>query len=165
MPRITSGVRALDLVRKFAPNVTQVRDAKQRIEIEVTPNHARNPNIKQHGHCVMAEACKERMKADHVIVSRHTAYVVKGDKAVRYAVPESVTREVVSFDRHAGFQPGHYHLAPVSPSRTPARMKAWRKEYDRRRARGMINHGKEPGDAERVKRFHHQTANIRTSLR
>ena len=38
------------------------------------------------------------------------AYLVKGDQATRFKLPESISREIVSFDRGAGFQVGEYHL-------------------------------------------------------
>jgi hypothetical protein len=63
----------------------------------------------------MAVACKRITKADGVIVAISTAYIIKGKKAYRYEVPKSVQREIVSFDRDAGFAPGEYELTPYYP--------------------------------------------------
>jgi hypothetical protein len=56
------------------------------------------------------------MKADGVIVAVTKAYVIIGNRATRYALPESVSREVVSFDREAGFAPGVYMMRPPKPT-------------------------------------------------
>lgn len=58
----------------------------------------------------MAVACKRKLKLDGAIVSVSTAYLIKNGVATRYKVPPSVAREVVAFDRSAGFAPGRYAL-------------------------------------------------------
>jgi len=45
-----------------------------------------------------------------------SSYVIKGKKALRFATPASVQREIVSFDRHGDFAPGDYTLVPKAPS-------------------------------------------------
>ena len=49
-------------------------------------------------------------------LSEPASYVIKGKSAIRFATPERVQREIVSFDRHQDFAPGEYHLTPKSPS-------------------------------------------------
>jgi hypothetical protein len=44
------------------------------------------------------------------------AWIIKGNLAVKYEVPESVAREIVSFDRHHDFRPGEYQLSAVPNS-------------------------------------------------
>jgi hypothetical protein len=103
--------RALAIVQKYFPNVQSVEEADKPIHIEVTKQDSNSAAVRNHEGCAMAVACKRKMKADGVIVSIGTAYIVKGKKAIRYRVPTAVQREIVSFDREAGFAPGDYVLA------------------------------------------------------
>jgi hypothetical protein len=86
---------------------------------------------------------------DGVIISRSTAYLVKGKKARRFRMTPAAAREVVSFDRGAGFAPGVYILGAVTKS---ARM------------------GRQQGSSTRTtgngkpKQFRHLTVNVRTVL-
>jgi hypothetical protein len=103
---------ALQIVKQFFPQVEDVKDAKHPLVVEVTKSDNNSAKVRDHKACAMAVACKRAEKADGVIVSVMTAYVVKGNTAVRYHLPESVSREVVSFDRNAGFEPGEYAMIP-----------------------------------------------------
>lgn len=109
-------LKSISRVRKFFPNVQFVRDAKEPIEIEVTKGDSNAKAVKDHTACAMAVACKRKLKLDGVIVSRCAAYLIKDKIAMRYAVPSSVTREIVSFDRGADFAPGDYYLLPPKES-------------------------------------------------
>jgi hypothetical protein len=138
---------ALHIVRKFFPNVETVKDAKEPITVEVTKTDTRSAKVKNHQACAMAVACKRMLKADGVIVSVVTAYVINGTVATRYHLPESVSREIVSFDRDAGFEPGIYEMN-VPENKL-----------------GAIHAGKKlnTGNGKKV-RHKHQTAGIRTVL-
>jgi hypothetical protein len=114
--RDRTGQHALSHVQKFFPNVTEVEDATGETTIEVTQKDTNSSAVRNHKGCAFAVACKRKMALDGVIVSIRTAFVIKGNKAVRYRVPESVSREIVSFDRNAGFAPGEYKLTPFSES-------------------------------------------------
>jgi hypothetical protein len=102
--------KSLRIVQYYFPQVTSVEDANKSSIIEVTQKDSTDSVKKNHAKCAYAVACKRTMKADGVMVSMNTAYVIYGKKALRYKVPESVTREIVSFDRNAGFAPGIYLL-------------------------------------------------------
>jgi hypothetical protein len=102
--------RALSIVRKYFPEVTSVEDSEHDIRVEVTKRDEAVATKKSHKTCAMAVACKRKLDLDGVIVSVKTAYMIKGKKAIRFSVPEHVSREVVSFDRGAGFEPGEYKL-------------------------------------------------------
>jgi hypothetical protein len=108
--------RALSIVQAYFPNVTSVADATKNLRVRVSKQDNQSAKVKNHKACAMAVATKRQEHADGVIVSMSSAYVVKGTKAVRYRLPQSVTREVVSFDRKAGFDPGDYHMASPDPS-------------------------------------------------
>lgn len=141
---------SLAIVKKFFPGVTDVVDAKRSCLVEVTQKDASTKGIKNHEECALAHACKSRFNLDGVIISRSTAYLVKGKRARRFLVPPSTSREVVSFDRGAGFAPGKYVLSPISESRRLGR----RTGTSTNRANGS---GKK-------KQFRHITTGIRTVL-
>jgi hypothetical protein len=100
-------------VKHFFPKVTKVNDADENVIVEVTNRDTAHAKVRDHVTCAMAVACKRTFKADGVIIAVSIAYLIKGDTATRYKLPESVSREVVSFDRNAGFDEGVYHLRKV----------------------------------------------------
>lgn len=102
------GKSALGIVRKYYPNVQKITDAKKPIKIEVTAKDCRGGNSKSPSSCAMARAFEREY--DGAIISLSAAYLIKGNKATRYLVPQSVSREIVSFDRSHKFEPGTYSL-------------------------------------------------------
>jgi hypothetical protein len=108
---------ALSIVREFFPGVKSVKDAKHKIIVEVTRNDNNSAKVRDHKACAMAVACKRMTKADGVIVSVKTAYIITGSVATRFFLPERISREVVSFDRNAGFATGEYQMNPPRESR------------------------------------------------
>lgn len=108
---------AIGIVQKFFPKVKKVTDSTEKAVIEVTARDAQSKAVRDHGACVMAVACKRKLHVDGVIISRSVAYLIKGDEAVRYQIPSSVAREIVSFDRGAGFETGTYELSKIDKSR------------------------------------------------
>lgn len=141
---------ALRTVKKFFPQVKKIVDAKTNAHIEVTEKDANPKGIKKHNECAMAVACKRKFKLDGVIIARSVAYLIKGNKARRFILPPSVSREIVSFDRGAGFAPGNYELSKVNPS---AQIGMRKKE----RGKG----GSNTNTGEGIKTFRHLTTGIR----
>jgi hypothetical protein len=117
---------ALQIVQSFYPEVTKVRDSKRNLTIKVTKADAHNTGVKKHKDCALAVACK-REGADGAIICVKTSYIIRGTEAIRYKNPESVAREVVSFDRKAGFEPGEYALSKVPTSNRLGTIRAWKK--------------------------------------
>lgn len=141
---------ALAIVRKFFPDVTEVHDADEDSLIEVTANDSKVAKAKDHNDCAMAVACKRAFKARGVIISVGQAYIIKKEGAIRFSLPQSVSREIVSFDREAGFAEGTYKLSkPSGTHRLGAHVGA--REWDR-------------GAGNKRKPFKHFTSNIRVSL-
>lgn len=134
----------LNLIHKYFPAVTLVKDSKDSIPIEVTKRDASSKEVKNHGACAMAVACKRAFHLDGAIISRSVAYLVKGNTAVKFKLSPSVSREITSFDRGAGFEPGEYLLSPV-----PNSLKGKRKKETIQR---------------KNKQFRHLTTKIRTVL-
>jgi len=109
--------RALNIVRKFFPNVDSVVDSLKDLDIEVTEKDVSASRRRKHSECAMAVACKRTEKVEGVIIATSTAYLIDGKKAIRYNVPKAVAREIVAFDRGAAFEPGDYSLLKIEPSR------------------------------------------------
>jgi hypothetical protein len=107
---------SLQIVQKFHPDVTKVADAKRPLTINLRPSDSKSARAKKHDACAMAVACVRQCKVDGAIVSTNAAYLIEGKKATRYTVPPAVGREIVAFDRGAGFAPGTYTLNVPSPS-------------------------------------------------
>lgn len=142
---------ALHTVKKLYPEVTKVVDAKRDTEIEVTKRDTSSATVRNHKACAMAVACKRKLNLDGVIMSVSTAYLIKDNIATRYKVPEAVSREIVSFDRNSGFEPGDYKLKAISST---ARL-------GESRGTNPKKGGKKNGNA--TKRYH-KTENIRENL-
>jgi hypothetical protein len=140
---------ALRTVQKFFPGVTAVVDAERNAVIEVMSRDANPRASKNHEECALAVACKRQMNLDGVIIARSVAYLVKGKRARRFMLPPGTAREVVSFDRGAGFEPGRYLLSAVTKNK---KLGALTSGSNRRSGAG-----KPP-------RFRHLTANVRTVL-
>lgn len=106
----TFAPRALATVRKFFPNVQEVKDASTGVTITVSPGDTKASDVKSHKTCAAAVACKRQYHLDGVILSRAIAYMVRGTVATRYVVPQELNREIIAFDRGGSFEPGEYHL-------------------------------------------------------
>jgi hypothetical protein len=102
----------LAFVRKYHPGVKTVVDAKRPVRFEVTEEDGTQGHRKTPNNCAMVRALERQY--DHAVVSLGVAYLIKGDRAVRFKTPESVAREIVSFDRHSDFAPGRYTLSPYN---------------------------------------------------
>ena len=143
---------ALANVRKFFPNVKSVSDADSDMFVEVTAHDVKNSAKKDINGCAMAVAAKRQFKATGMVVSPSVAYVVKHDKAVRFQLPTSVQKEVVSFDRGGGFDTGEYELhRPSKSARIGARQ-------GRALSKSRVH------DNKGIRRFQHFTKGIRAVL-
>ena len=144
------GAHSLNIVRKFFGNkVTEVVDADDPITVEVTARDVSTSKRKAHAECAMAVACKRSKNVDGVLISTTSAYLIKGNTAVRYAVPPSVAREVVVFDRGSDFMPGEYSLVPVSGTNRIGETRST---------------GRTTGGHRRPQVRHHMTQNVRAVL-
>lgn len=103
-------------LRRLFPEVEECSDSEQRVEVSVKQQDCNDGKQKRATECAMAKAAKRQFKVDGVVIGLSRSYIIKGKKAVRFKTPESVAREITSFDRHHDFAPGEYHLAPVSPT-------------------------------------------------
>lgn len=104
-------------VKRAFPQVKTIVDATRAVEVSVNRRDCKVSKRLNATECALATAAKRELKSDGVIIGMGTSYVIKGSQAIRFETPESVQREIVSFDRHQDFAPGDYYLKPVSPSR------------------------------------------------
>lgn len=101
----------MQIINKYYPDVKTVIDATRHARVDVNSEDCVKGTKKAPNKCAMARAF-QRNDYDGAIISRSVSYLIKGTKAIRYATPISVAREIVSFDRHQDFQPGRYTLSP-----------------------------------------------------
>lgn len=146
---MAQGKSALGIVRKYYPQVTRILEAKKDLTILVTTKDSRSSTKKSPNACALATACEREY--DGAIISLSVAYLIKGNKAMRYRVPGAIAREIVSFDRHQDFQPGQYKLN--APSESGKLHPLGRKLRANRKGGGFYG-----GDKRRV----HRTAGIRS---
>ena len=111
------GNNAVTRVRKYFPQVNQVVDAKDTIEVSVTKKDSKSAKPKNPSQCALAQACCRELKADGAIINVSYSYVINGEVATRYSTSVAVGREITSFDRGGEFEAGFdYKLSKVSPS-------------------------------------------------
>lgn len=139
------------MVKRFFPKVTALKDADHRAIVEVTNADNNNAQVKSHQTCALAIACKRYFKADGVIIGLTTSWIIRGSVATRYRNAGTVSREITSFDRNAGFDAGLYLLTPATASN---RLGMPRSTNPNRKALG---NGKR-------RTFRHFTRNVRASL-
>lgn len=148
------GHNTLLMLQRKHPHVTSVQDADEDVLVEVTNQDDRNSKKKNHAECALATACKRQEKVTAAVVSVSKAYIIRGNTAIRYDMPESASREVVSYDRNGGFAPGKYKLrAPCPASR-----------LENLPYRTNRTHSVSVEDKKRKNTFAHRTSGIRTSL-
>jgi hypothetical protein len=144
------GSTALRLVQRWFPKTKTVQDATESMMLDVLPDDEKTGARKDSATCAFAQACRRKFRAQGVIVGLKTVYLILGDTAYRYKVAESVSREIVSFDRSKQFDAGKYKL------RAP-------QGCDRLDAIRSQPHSKIPVN-KREKNFRHYTGNVRASI-
>lgn len=115
-------------IRQFFPQVNRVADSSKPLRVVVKECDIKNAEKGAEDNCAMAHALERELKCDGAIVRPKVAYIIRGNLAVKYSVPESVAREIVSFDRNHDFRAGEYQLTQVYPCR---RMDAQQKRTDK----------------------------------
>lgn len=115
-------------------------DSASPVAVVVTDHdviNAKKANIK---HCALSRASLRLPNVVAAYFFRSAAFLEYGDKMVRFNLPPSVQKEIVSFDRSQIFAPGVYHLASIKPSASPKATKRYRtkrKRAEQVRARSL----------------------------
>lgn len=138
----------------------KVKDAKEPLEIVVTKRDITLATQKNAKCCAYARAAKRTCPGvTAAYFFRSTAYLEYPDRMERYALPPSVQKEIVSFDRAKMMAPGTYQISSPRDSRTlkeSRKRSKKQKEKEARLGRGPIGHTK-------IKRgIVHKTQMIRT---
>jgi len=129
---------ALEIVQSYYPEVTSVVDATKGINVTVTAEDCFKGAKKSVNKCAMAKAFQRNF--DGAIISKSVSYLIKGAKATRYRTPESVAREIVSFDRGQDFDPGDYQLkAPLESEKMGKRTGGFGKQTTSRNSGNLKN--------------------------
>ena len=104
-------------IRAFFPQVNRVADSSKPLKVTVKTCDVTKAKSLEANDCAMAHAIERELKCDGAIVRPTVAWIIKGDLAIKYGVPGSVAREIVSFDRNHDFREGDYQLTQVCPCR------------------------------------------------
>jgi hypothetical protein len=146
------GGKALSMVRQYFPQVKRISDATKKEIVEVTQADNQHADVKSHRTCALAIACKRFFSADGVIIGLTTAFIIKGKVAFRFRLADTVSREITSFDRKAGFDAGLYLLVAPCPS----------DKLGKERSKDPVRKAKDGKG--RKAQFRHYTRNVRTTL-
>ena len=92
-----------------------VVDADAAMMLQITPNDVKGASKKNPATCAAARAGQRELGKDVRVFLTRT-YVKEKNHWIRFKTPESVSREIISFDRGSAFDPGEYHFVPLSPS-------------------------------------------------
>lgn len=129
--------RLVSQLRRYFPQVDRVADANKPLKVHVTSKDVKNAKERQEDSCAVAKACERIPDVDGALIKTTTAYVIKGNLAIRYLVPETVTREIVSFDRNKDFRPGEYQLSAMNKAH---RIQGPRGGGNHTKPRGILKH-------------------------
>lgn len=94
----------------------RIIDARQPLELELSRTDITQAIRKNSKDCAFATACKRQFKARAAYFFRTTAWLEYPDKMVRYILPQSMQKEIVSFDRSKIMAPGVYQLSKPTVS-------------------------------------------------
>jgi hypothetical protein len=141
---------SLAMIRRYFPEVTAVEDAQKKAIVEVTASDNSHADVKNHRTCALALACTRFFHADGVIIGLTTSWIIRGRTATRYKNAATVSREITSFDRKAGFDAGLYLLTAATAS---SRLGLVRSANPKRQSRKSG-----------TRAFRHYTRNVRTTL-
>lgn len=95
-------------------------EGKNRTLVTVTDSDVVNAKKANSKHCALARASLRLPGVVAAYFFRKTAFLEFKDQMVRYLLPGSVQKEIVSFDRAQIFASGIYQLTPPPPSSTLA---------------------------------------------
>lgn len=131
-----------------------VEDAKARVLVTVTDQDVVLSKKKDSKHCALARAALRLPEVNAAYFFRTKAFIEYGDRVLRFALPSSVQKEIVSFDRAQVMASGIYQLTPPPPSDKPSRKKSSRKQRldkERRRAKSTSRNVIESPRAELIR--------------
>ncbi len=99
-------------------------DAKEPLALQVKKLDVLRATRKNSKCCAFARACKRSLEVKAAYFFRSTAWLEFDDKLVRYMLPPSVQKEIVSFDRAGVTAPGVYQLNAPAKSQSSKAMRS-----------------------------------------
>lgn len=117
-----------------------VKDATRPLVIGVSVDGIKKAQKKDSRCCAFSRAAMREPNVVGAHFFRTTAYLEYRNELVRYALPPSVQKEIVSFDRCGIIAPGTYQLSSVPPANTKAgaRIKTKKSAEKRRVERAQL---------------------------
>jgi len=115
-----------------------IEESTRPLILHVDKSDVKSGNKKEAQSCAFAVCAKREIPGvKKSFFFRSVAYLQFKDKIVRYTLPVSVMKEIVSFDRSGKIEPGTYQLSPPSPRSTRMAAQARsRKRTGRHQPRG-----------------------------
>ena len=105
-------------ISRAYPEIRSCEDSQKYVTVTVSKQDCAAGKEKDSQHCAMARALKREHKVEAIVGPTYSYIIdIERKRAIRFQTPLSVKQEIVSFDRHHDFEPGSYHLSPVSPTR------------------------------------------------
>ena len=124
-------------------------DAQKPLTVNVTARDIKLAKAKNSKECALARAVKRQYSCKAAYFLRTTAWLEYPNKMVRYRLPQSVQKEIVSFDRSKMMSTGEYRLTTPEPQQT-------RKPRTRSRKTSSATAGKKAiARSRRVLKMHH----------
>jgi len=133
-------------------------DAKEPLVLQVKRLDVERATRKNSKCCAFARACKRSQECKAAYFFRSTAWLEFNDTLVRYSLPASVQKEIVSFDRAGVTAPGTYQLSVPNRSDAPA----VKRRGDKKRK--SHHHAAGEGASGIKRKMLHRTALIRNTL-
>ncbi len=90
-------------------------DASDDLDIEIRAGDVSSATQKDPANCAAANAAKRVLQTE-VEVHLSRIYIKDKKRWIRFITPEHISREIVSFDRGAVFEPGEYTFKAPSGS-------------------------------------------------
>jgi excisionase family DNA binding protein len=110
------GVTNMYVIRRATELGMEVVDADQPVQIVVTVDDILKAKKANSRTCALAKASSRLPGVRTGYFFRSIAYLEYKNRMVRFAIPQSLQKEIVSFDRSHIFAPGIYQLSVPVPS-------------------------------------------------
>lgn len=108
-------------------------DARQLALVSVSVDDIQKSKAKNSKCCAFARAAQHEPGVVAAYFFRSMAFLEYPDRIVRYLLPMSAQKEIVSFDRSGIMAPGQYRLSSVPPSLGLAQMRRYSKKKTKAR--------------------------------
>lgn len=114
-----------------------IEDSSSPVLVTVTASDVINAKKKDSKDCALSRAALRVPGVLAAYFFLNTAFLEYRDKIVRFKLPMSTQKEIVSFDRAQIFAPGVYQMSAVPPALAPKAMKRRRSAAKRQRVRAL----------------------------